>query len=58
MVQVKCPECDADLNIPDDFLPGEVIHCTDCGLEFEIDINDKGEVELRPAEVKGEDWGE
>ena len=28
---MNCPECDAELNIPDDAAVGEIISCSDCG---------------------------
>jgi len=54
----KCPECDADLEIPEDVINGEIVSCPDCGTDFEVVIKDDGEVELKPAEIEGEDWGE
>ena len=54
----KCPECDADLEIPDDVISGEIVSCPDCGMDYEVVITEKGEIELRPAEIEGEDWGE
>ena len=54
----KCPECDGDLSIPDDVIAGEIISCPDCGMDFEANMKDNGRVELRSAEIEGEDWGE
>lgn len=54
---MNCPECDANLNIPEDATVGEIISCPDCGGDFEI--SKKGDnVELKQAEKVGEDWGE
>ncbi len=56
-MKVKCPECDADINVPDDAVKGEIITCPDCGANYEIaEIND--EVKIVEAESVGEDWGE
>jgi len=32
-LKAKCKECGADIEIPDDALPGEIVSCPDCGLE-------------------------
>ncbi|MCW4025901.1 MAG: alpha-aminoadipate/glutamate carrier protein LysW/ArgW [Candidatus Bathyarchaeota archaeon] len=57
-MQPKCPECDAELEIPDDVISGEIISCPDCGMDYEAKLGEEGEVELVPAEIEGEDWGE
>jgi alpha-aminoadipate carrier protein LysW len=58
MMLVKCPNCDADIEIPPDVIKGEILSCPDCGLEVEV-TEIKGEkVEVRIAEIEGEDWGE
>ena len=49
----KCPECDADVEIPEDALEGEIVTCSSCGLELEIK-----EGELEELGIEGEDWGE
>lgn len=54
----KCPECDGELDIPDDVISGEIVSCPDCGMDFEVRIEKGGEIELKPAEIEGEDWGE
>ena len=33
---MKCPECDAELNIPEDTAVGEIVSCSDCGADYEI----------------------
>ena len=55
---MKCQECDASLNIPDDASVGEIISCSDCGADFEIAKKNGSIVELKQAETVGEDWGE
>lgn len=55
---VLCPECLAEVEVPEDVLVGEVLDCPDCGIELEVcEVSDKG-VEVRVAEISGEDWGE
>jgi len=55
---MKCPECDADLNIPEDTTVGEIVSCSDCGADYEISKIDGSTVEIKEAETVGEDWGE
>lgn len=56
-LNLKCPECDADIEAKD-IIEGEIINCKDCGAELQVSKNDKGEHELKVAESEGEDWGE
>ena len=58
MLKAKCLECDADLSLPEDVINGEIVSCPDCGMDFEVVISDNKTIELRPAEIEGEDWGE
>jgi len=55
---MKCPECDAELNIPEDTAVGEIVSCSDCGADYEISKKDSNTVEIKEAETVGEDWGE
>lgn len=54
----KCEECDANINIPEDAIVGEIVQCKDCGAEYEVASIGAGKVTLKPAEVAEEDWGE
>ena len=58
LVEVKCPECDANLNISEDAVSGEIVSCPDCGTDFEVTLAGNGDPTLKPAEIEGEDWGE
>jgi len=51
-----CPECDAEVEIPEDAMENELISCADCGAELEIMSLDPIELDLAP-DVE-EDWGE
>lgn len=51
-----CPECDAEVDVPQDAMENELLSCADCGVELEIMRLDPIELELAP-EVE-EDWGE
>jgi alpha-aminoadipate carrier protein LysW len=52
----NCPECDAQITLPDGTLEGEIVTCPDCAAELEITGLDPLTLALAP-EV-GEDWGE
>jgi len=55
----KCPECDADIEIPDDAVDNEVITCNECGIDIAITPAKEGRpVELTKVDLKGKDWGE
>ncbi len=56
-MNVKCSECDANINVPDDAVSGEIVTCPDCGLNYEVVKNEDG-ILLKPAESMSEDWGE
>lgn len=56
--KARCPECDAEISIPEDAISGEIVSCPDCGLDLEIRFDEKGLLSLKPAEIEGEDWGE
>jgi len=53
----NCPECDAEISIPDDAVEGEIVTCPDCGASFELSKTSEG-FELKPAQTVGEDWGQ
>ena len=52
----ECPECAADVTLPDDAVVGEIVPCPDCNLELEIIALDPPELAQAPEEE--EDWGE
>lgn len=58
MVKIKCNECDKELNVADDSVKGEIVTCPDCGSDYEIASIENNNVQLKPAEKVGEDWGE
>jgi alpha-aminoadipate carrier protein LysW len=53
----NCPECDANITIPNDAVEGEIITCPDCGASYELVKTSEG-FELKPAQTVGEDWGQ
>jgi alpha-aminoadipate carrier protein LysW len=55
---VSCPECNAEMKVPSDAIDGEIVSCPDCGSALELVFASDGTIQLQPAEVIGEDWGE
>jgi alpha-aminoadipate carrier protein LysW len=51
----NCPECDAEI-VLENVLQGEIIVCSDCGVDLEVTSLDPLTLELAPMEQ--EDWGE
>ena len=47
---MKCPECDAELNIPEDTAVGEIVSCSDCGADYEI--SKKTVIQLKSKQQK------
>ena len=46
---MKCPECDAELNIPEDTAVGEIVSCSDCGADYEISKKDGNTIEIKDS---------
>lgn len=57
-MKVKCPECGAEFDAPDDVIVGEIVSCPDCGLELEVSSIQSGKVDVKMVRISGEDWGE
>lgn len=53
----KCADCDAQVEIPDDAVTGEIVSCPDCGLDFEVVVSPQGR-SIKPVVIEKEDWGE
>ena len=54
----RCPDCDAEIEVPQDVMKGEILSCPSCGLELEVTENKGDSVELKELGIEGEDWGE
>ena len=52
----ECPECAADVELPDDVMQGEIVQCGECGIELEVISLEPAKLDLAPEEE--EDWGE
>ncbi|MCF0247228.1 MAG: lysine biosynthesis protein LysW [Synergistes sp.] len=55
-MKAVCTVCEAQVNLPDGCLVGEIVVCPDCGTELEVVSLDPVTVEEAP-QVQ-EDWGE
>ena len=58
IAKAKCPDCDAELDVPSDTETGEIVSCPGCGLELEVKQVKGGCVDLQELTIEGEDWGE
>jgi alpha-aminoadipate carrier protein LysW len=52
-----CPECAAEVPLPDDASAGEMVECPDCGAELEIRRGKPVTLALASKEEE-EDWDE
>jgi alpha-aminoadipate carrier protein LysW len=52
----ECPECAANVSLPDDPVVGEIVQCAECGVELEAVSQDPWKFARAPEEE--EDWGE
>jgi len=53
---VECVVCGAKLTLPEDTVQGELISCTECGVDLEVTGTNPFTVVEAPQEE--EDWGE
>ena len=58
MAMARCPDCEAEIEVAEDAMIGEILSCPDCGLELEIEKVDQEAVELQKLAIEKEDWGE
>jgi alpha-aminoadipate/glutamate carrier protein LysW len=56
MSTVTCPECAAENQLEAGTETGEIIVCSDCGVDLEVTALEPPTVQLAPMEE--EDWGE
>lgn len=56
MNAVTCPECGAEISLDARVEIGEILVCTDCGVDLEVITLNPTTVQLAPMEQ--EDWGE
>ncbi len=53
---IECLECAAEVQLAPDVEVGEIVVCSDCGVELEVMGVDPIVLDLAPEEE--EDWGE
>ena len=56
MSTVSCPECAAEISLEEGTEVGEIIVCSDCGVDLEVVGLNPAAVQLAPMDQ--EDWGE
>ena len=56
MATVSCPECAAELTLAEGTEVGEIVVCSDCGVDLEVISLAPVKVQIAPREE--EDWGE
>lgn len=54
-ITAHCSECDAEITL-ENVVQGEIIVCSDCGVDLEVISLDPPQLALAPMEE--EDWGE
>ena len=54
----ECFDCGGSIKIPKDYIPGEIVSCQDCGLDYVIVKSDNKLLSLQELTIEGEDWGE
>lgn len=54
-ITARCSECDAEITL-ENVVQGEIIVCSDCGVDLEVISLDPPQLALAPMEE--EDWGE
>jgi alpha-aminoadipate carrier protein LysW len=52
----ECPECAAEVALPDNVMESEIVQCAECGVELEVVSLEPLTLDLAPEEE--EDWGE
>ena len=56
MSAVTCLECEAQIELDAGTEVGEIIVCSDCGVDLEVTALEPATIQLAPMEQ--EDWGE
>ncbi|MBE6050064.1 MAG: lysine biosynthesis protein LysW [Clostridium sp.] len=58
MKKVKCVSCKAEFEVEDDVMEGEIVECSSCGQEHEVEVSSEGEISVALAPEIEETWGE
>jgi len=57
-MSIECVDCKALIEMPEDAIPGEIVSCPDCGLDYVVEEDESGMLVLKELMIEGEDWGE
>lgn len=54
----QCIECGGVLNIPSGIDKGDILSCPDCGVDYVVEFDESGLIQLKELNLEEEDWGE
>jgi len=57
-MQFTCVDCGGSIELPENCLTGEIVGCPDCGLDYVVEEDASGLLQLKELAIEGEDWGE
>lgn len=57
MMKLNCLVCKSEIIVEEDSMTGEIIECSSCGQEHEVQSTDNSIVLALAPEIE-EDWGE
>jgi alpha-aminoadipate carrier protein LysW len=57
-MNIRCIDCDAEIEMKNDAVNGEILSCHDCGMDYVVIIDGTGSQLLKELAIEGEDWGE
>ncbi|MBY9006699.1 MAG: lysine biosynthesis protein LysW [Candidatus Lokiarchaeota archaeon] len=58
MAKCECPSCYYEFDLDEDTIVGEIVTCSDCGVDLEVTKIENGIATVEVAEQTEEDWGE
>ena len=57
-MKAKCPDCETEFLIDNEYIIGNVTSCPCCGLELEVKSITGDVAVVAELTIDGEDWGE
>ncbi|MBN1216689.1 MAG: lysine biosynthesis protein LysW [Candidatus Lokiarchaeota archaeon] len=58
MVKCECPSCYYEFELDEGTIVGEIVTCSDCGVDLEVTKIENEVATVEVAEKTEEDWGE
>ena len=58
LIEINYPDCDSEIKVEDDVLIGEILSCSECGIELEVSKRNENSIKVIELGIDGEDWGE